>query len=404
MNLPTLSPEFYERSENLQRIRAEAQAYRCPPDAVLGAVLCRLAALVPVTATVNGDSPNYFVALVGGSGSGKTTSTGCARRLIPEIGTDLDGLPVSSGEGLVQSYLQQEKVDGKLEQRQVHSAGFFYVDEGQSLLAQSERQGSTTLSTLRLMWAGEVAGTTGARAETTRRLSHDSYRVALLVGLQPDYASTLLADDHAGTPQRFLWLACRDPEPPENPPRPRGQLQIPQTISGQVRLGQTVERTIDRLRLDVLRNGGHSDPLRSQETVLHLRTGYLLAMLNGRPGEIDGDDWLAGLELVEHSRNVAHALKQIAQQKRREQNLEADAEIVERIQNRSEMKRQKDLDRIARNLARKVQNGEELKATELRRKLHERDRHLFDDAVIHACQIGLLRPTDGAFTAGALKP
>jgi len=404
MSLPTLPPDFYGYSETLERIRAEAQSYRCPPDAVLGAVLCRLAALVPVTTTVNGDSPNYFVALVGGSGSGKTASVGVARRLFPEIGTELDGLPVSSGEGLIQAYLQQEKVDGKLEQRQVHSAGFFYVDEGQQLLAQSERQGSTTLSTLRLMWAGEVAGTTGARAETTRRLSHDSYRVALLVGLQPDYASTLLADDHAGTPQRFLWLACRDPEPPENPSRPRGQLPLPQTISGRIKLSQTVERTIDSVRLEVLRNGGHSDPLASQENVLRLRTGYLLAMLNGRPGELDGDDWLAGLELVEHSRNVAHALKQMAQQKRREQNLEADAEIVDRRAYREELNRQKQLDRIARNLARFAQDGASLTASDLRRRIAYRDRDHFDEAIRHACQIGLLQPTDGAFRAGALKP
>ena len=403
MNLPTLSPEFYAYSPALEKIREEAQALRCPPDAVLGAVLCRLAALVPVSTTVNGDSPNYFVALVGGSGSGKTTSVGVARKLIPEIGTDLDGLPVSSGEGLVQAYLRQEKVDGKLEQRQVHTAGFFYVDEGQQLLAQSERQGSTTLSTLRLMWAGEVAGTTGARAETTRRLQAGSYRVSLLVGLQPDFASTLLADDHAGTPQRFLWLACRDPEPPDNPGRPKGALPMPHTISGQIRLSQTVERTIDSVRLEVLRNGGHNDPLASQESVLRLRTGYLLALLNGRPEELDGEDWLAGLELVEHSRKVAHALKQMAQQKRRERHLEADAEIVERIQNRNEMKREKDLDRIARNVSEKVQDGPR-RGPDLRRDIAYRDRELFDDAVHHACKVGLLTPIDEGFKAGPVKP
>ena len=403
MNLPTLSPEFYSYSPALEKIREEAQALRCPPDAVLGAVLCRLAALVPVSTTVNGDSPNYFVALVGGSGSGKTTSVGVARKLIPEIGTDLDGLPVSSGEGLVQAYLQQEKVDGKLEQRQVHTAGFFYVDEGQQLLAQSERQGSTTLSTLRLMWAGEVAGTTGARAETTRRLKAGSYRVSLLAGLQPDFASTLLADDHAGTPQRFLWLACRDPEPPSNPGRPRGALPMPQTISGQIRLGQSVERTIDNLRLDVLRNGGHNDPLASQENVLRLRTGYLLALLNGRPEELDGEDWLAGLELVEHSRSVAHALKQIAREKRREQNQEADKEIVERRENRNEMQREKALDRIARNVSEKVQDGPR-RGPDLRRDIAYRDRELFDDAVRHGCKVGLLIPIDEGFKAGPVKP
>lgn len=127
-------------------------------------------------------------------------------------------------------------------------------------------------------------------------------------------------------------------------------------------------------------------------------------MLNGRPGELDGDDWLAGLELVEHSRNVAHALKQIAQQKRREQNLEADAEIVDRRAYREELNRKKQLDRIARNLARFAQDGGSITSSDMRRRIAYRDREHFDDAVRYACQIGLLRPTDGAFTAGALKP
>ena len=404
VSLPTLPPGFYDQSEALHRIRHEAQAHRCPPDAVLGAVLCRLSTLVPISTTVNGDSPNYFVALVGFSGAGKTASMRCARRLIPHIGTDLDGLPVSSGEGLVQSYLGLEKVDGKQQQTQVYESAFFYVDEGQQLLVQADRQGSTTGPMLRSMWAGEATGTTGARVETTRRLRPDSYRISLLVGLQPDYASTLLADDHAGTPQRFLWLSCRDPQPPIIAPHPRGPLKMPEVISGPIKVGESVQRTIDNFRTDALRTGGSEDSRSSQEPVLLLRTGYLLALLNGRPGELDGDDWLAAIELVEHSKQVSRSLDLIARKRRQEQHLEQDTETVERREYRENLQHEKRLDRIARGIAKRLREDGPTETPKVRRRVAYRDTNYFDEAVMYGCKVGLIVPIEKGFQAGPVKP
>lgn len=402
--LPTLPASFYDQTPQLTHIRRAAQAFRTPPDTVLASVLTRVAATVPPAARVNRDSPNYIAALVGHSGSGKSKSARCARELLPQIGTELDGWPVSSGEGLVQAYLRTEKVDGQLVQIQHHTAGLFHVDEGQQLLAVADRQGSTTFSLLRNMWVGETAGTTGARSETTRRLQHGRYRFAMTVGLQPDYAAQLLNDHHAGTPQRFLWTAARDPDPPPTCPKWPGELPMPTVVSCDVRIGSQVQRVIDDAERRSLIDGGTPDPLRSHETLLTMRTGYLLAVLHGRPGELDGDDWVLGLQLVEHSRSVVEALQQIAVTRRREQNAEQDREQVERQQHRADLTRQRDIERVARHIARHLHNHGPQRGPELRQKVAHRDRHLFDDAARHGISVGLFSVDGDKVIAGPVKP
>jgi hypothetical protein len=367
-------------------------------------VLCRLATLVPITTTVNRDSPNYVAALVGGSGAGKSTSKRVAHDLLPELGTALDDLPVSSGEGLVQAYMEPEKVDGRIVQRQAHTAGLFYVDEGQQLLAQADRQGSTTLALLRTLWAGEMAGTTGARAETTRRLQSGRYRFALIVGFQPEYAARLLDDHHAGTPQRFLWMAARDPEPPIASPRWPGPLQMPTVIGNEIDIADEIHRAIDASQRQALIDGGHQNPLRSHETLLTLRTAYLLAVLHGRPGRLDGDDWIAGLELVEHSRNVITALQQVAADRRRSENAERDREQVDRHHHRAELHEQRTVERIAANLHRRLRSDGPRRAPEIRRNVAARDRDHFDAAVRHGVESGLLAIEGDRLIAGPVTP
>ncbi|MGA1566713.1 MAG: hypothetical protein ACO39Q_10965 [Ilumatobacteraceae bacterium] len=403
--LPTLPATFYERSEPLTHIRRAAQSRQVPPDTVLGALLCRLSAIVPPTTRVNHDSPNYFVALVGGSGAGKSTAKDIAHELLPAIGTEIDDLPVSSGEGLVQAYLETEKIDGRIVQRQAHTAGLFYVDEGQQLLPQADRQGSTTFALLRTLWAGQMAGTTGARVETTRRLQSGRYRIALTVGFQPDYAATLLDDHHAGTPQRFLWVAARDPQAPITLPRWPGPLPMPTVISGAITIDDQIQRQIDRARRQVLIDGGHENPLRSHETRLTLRTAYLLAVLHGRPGRLDADDWIAGLELVEHSRSVIAGLQQIASDRRQAKNAERDREQVDRHHHRAELHERKTIERIAANLHRRLRSDGPRRAPELRRDVAYRDRDHFDEAVRYGVETGLVAiDSEGRLIAGPVTP
>lgn len=399
-DLPTLPPSFYDHSDELRHIRRAAQSRRTPPDSTLAAVLCRISALIPPAASVNRDSPNYIAALVGHSGAGKSSSKRVARELLPHIGTDLDDLPVSSGEGLVQSYLVTTKEEGRIVQRQEHTAGLFYVDEGQQLLAQNDRQGSTTFALIRTLWAGETAGTTGARAETTRRLVAGRYRFSMVVGFQPDYAAQILSDHHAGTPQRFLWMAARDADPPITLPRWPGTLTMPTVMSGEVHLAPEIEAMIDRSAREALINGGHRDPLRSHEMLLTLRTAYLFAVLRGRPGRVEADDWTLALQLVEHSRSVAVALQQIAAHRRSQEHAERDRESVDRYHHRAELHQQKAIERIASNLQRRLRNGGPQRAPELRRTVAARDRELFDESVRHGVDRGLLAIDGDRLIAG----
>jgi len=346
----------------------------------------------------------FFVAIAGHSGAGKTASMKCARHLVPDIGTELDGMPISSGEGLVQAYLQQSKSGGVVKQRQVHSSGFFYVDEGQQLLSQSVRKGSTTLSMLRVMWAGETAGTTGAVAETTRCLKAAHYRLSLLVGLQPEFASALLADDHAGTPQRFLWLSCRDPEPPSRRPASGAPLHIPPLTEAPVKLDSKVEYSIDQARLEMLKNGGNTTSLASQRTRLQLRTSYLIAVLHGRSTDINRNDWDCGADLVTHSQTVALTIRDLVAESRRAEQARVDLEDAERAALRLEHKQRANIERVARRAARHIHQSGYLSTPDLRRKLAYRDREYFEEAMQHALKCGLVEAFERGFSPASFKP
>lgn len=86
---PQLSNAFWESHPVLTQIREsawESKSNPASPDAVLGVLLCRVAAMIsPTTTLPNGATLNYLVALVGPSGVGKTTSKRLASKLIPDI-------------------------------------------------------------------------------------------------------------------------------------------------------------------------------------------------------------------------------------------------------------------------------------------------------------------------------
>jgi hypothetical protein len=64
---------------------------------------------------------------------------------------------------------------------------------------------------------GEALGF--AYANATRRISLEahSYRLGLVVGVQPERAGALLDGSDGGTPQRFVWLPATDPNLTANP-------------------------------------------------------------------------------------------------------------------------------------------------------------------------------------------
>jgi hypothetical protein len=393
ITLPNLPPSFYDEHANLRHVLQAARHHITPPDVVLAAVLSRIATTIPVTSTIHRSPMNYIVAYVGESGTGKTTGQAVAKRLVPDVGTELDGIGIGSGEGIIQSYLQEQKVENdygdKVTQNvQVHKAALFYVDEGEHLLTVGKREGSTTMPILRNAWSGQLLGTSGAKSSTTRRLLDNTYRFVLGVGIQPNYAVQLLAGKDAGTPQRFVWAYARDPYVPNGPPPSFPSiLELTPPTPSAFRIDNDIRDLVQTRQRDVLRSGKHNDEYESHFTQLQLRTAVLLGLLCGTDGTVNAFTWNLSAQYLEVSNNIRKALQEYAAMTQRQQVRDKNVEYVENYLERDQLKDERGTDRIARLIGKHVNEKHVPRHTE-RSRLHGRDRVLFDDALERAVEHG----------------
>lgn len=306
INLP---PDFWNARPILRQIQQAAHSRMKSADAVLHGVLARVSASTRhethLPQMVGGrGSLNYFAILVGASGSGKSSAMSVARALVPgpvDPSVDLvDDKPIGSGEGLAELYMGMvEEIgdDGKKHKvkAQTQFNAFIYVDEGEQVTQQSGRNGATVMETIRRAWNAETLGQSNATKETTRIIESHNYRLAMVLGYQPQKAAELLADDVGGTPQRFMWAAATDesvPKPDNSPPWPGPVSWTSTSIagSGALDVAASIQR---RIRTDAHRqvtNGGSSDTMDAHENLHKLKISALLAVLDSR-ASVTEDDW-----------------------------------------------------------------------------------------------------------------
>lgn len=330
--LRNLPASFWEARPVLEHIRRAAHSRTRSPDAVLCAVLARIAvltspsirlpAIVAAKATLD-----LIVACVAPSGAGKSSSASVAAELLP-IDDDriLLDLPVGSGEGLIDAYLGM--VDDKDDQgkpikvrAQVRSAVLAYIDEGQALTEISGRKGSTLMPTLRSMWTGSTVGQANASSDTRRRLDAGGYRLAVIVALQPEHGAAILDDAAGGTPQRFLWCSGTDPTIPDDAPAWPGTLTFRRpahyTLGHVIDVDPTIASEVRSRNLARARGESNLDPLDAHRDLLRLKVAALLAILEGRL-DVNPDDWkLAGTMLrtssIVRADIIDHATEQARQ-------------------------------------------------------------------------------------------
>jgi hypothetical protein len=226
LNPINLPETFWDQSEILQHIRQMAWHRMLSGDAVLGAVLCRLAwrvwpdiTLPPVVAAPG--TLDLCVALVGPSGSGKTSAMWAASELLgaPVLPNGrphpaFEEWPAGSGEGIIEAYLDEiEEEDDEGNKHRVKSQTklgvLFSLDEGAALRSIAARSGATIMQTIRSAWSGSMLGNANARADTTRRLAARSYRFVLLSAFQPGAAAMLLGADETEGGRRSGGNGCR---------------------------------------------------------------------------------------------------------------------------------------------------------------------------------------------------
>lgn len=435
LNLPD---EFWAARESLSQIREFAHCRGIGADAVLAAVLARVAAATPPSVTVTPNAKgaiplNLAVALLGPSGSGKSEAVGAASAAIRSPLIEIDNGVPSSGEGLVEAYMglrDERDIDdeGKSHLRkvrgQVRRSALFYADEGEEFLARAHREGASLLTTLRSMVSGADVGSHNATAERTRHLGRHSYRFALVAGFQPGKVDAILADSDGGTPQRFLWVKVTDPTIPTDPvpvveslgwrPRPdnladlqgdgttpRGSLRFPADI------GQRIHReAIERARGELVLDEGDS-----HSAVMTVKVSALLCLLENRV-EITREDWELAETVVDVSRNVRiHAehdrRRRFDDNRRRSAELEGERQAVT-SQSVQAIERDR-LERAAGVIGRRAHRdpNARLVVRHFADSLPSASRDLIRGerpAIAFAIDEGWLEPDEGGWKAGPITP
>lgn len=416
-NLPD---EFWRSRDVLQRIRQAAHSRTRSADAVLLCCLARVAALTPssyyLPALVSGrGSLNFFAALVGSSGTGKSSAAEVAAELLPIKRDDVVTLSVGSGEGLIESYhewLYEENDEGKKVRikKKTKDSALFSLDEGEALIEMSGRKGSTLAMNLRAGWTGGRIGQANATQETFRQLEPHTYRMAVLMGFQLEYAAQLLGDSAGGTPQRFVFASAVDPNVPQVRPEWPGELSLP-TLPV-TRLGNAIEFDPDvahevRERSWRVTVGEMVlDKLDSHADLVRMKVAALLTLLDARL-TVEPHDWrLAGEVMrvsglvrswaLEHARAVSAATEEAAAHR-----------LGKRTLTTEDMQHEKALKSGSGSIGRKVWRT---KGVTPQRDVDQapagehRKRCPLDDMVAQAVAEGWITATEGGFVRGPNRP
>lgn len=356
--------EFWRTRESLAAIRQWGLARMCSPWALLGAVLARALTTVPpwvrLPPVIGGPgSLNFFVALVGPSGTGKGAADSLAAEVLPE---DVYIGQAGSGEGLAHQYAH---IDKRGEQIIDRTSVLFSVPEIDTLNALGGRTGSTIMSKLREAFSGEELGFGYADASKRIRLGKHGYRLTMVVGVQPSRAAVLLNDAAGGTPQRFIWLPSTDPDISLDRPAQPMPLEVP---SGRDWVGwnssqfiQIPDEVAEAIAVNhVARQRGEGDALDGHALFTREKVAFALAVLDGRE-YMDSDDWFLSGIVMEKSDETRTTIEKELQkefQKENEQKGRAQGEMRSAA---DEIVLAKKVENVRNSILRMLRNGTDTK-------------------------------------------
>ncbi|MBF5081384.1 bifunctional DNA primase/polymerase [Quadrisphaera sp. INWT6] len=387
---------FWRARPCLAHIHQFAHARMVSPWALLGVVMARAVAAAPPTlvlpATVGGyGSLNLFVALVGESGGGKGAAEAAARDAVV-LATEVESASVGSGEGIGHLYAHREK-GGVVRDR---TSVLFTVPEVDTLTALGSRQGATLLPQLRSAWSGEALGF--AYADPTKRLPIEghTYRMAVVLGVQPGRAAGLLEDSDGGTPQRFVWLPVTDPTIPAEPvaePEPLS-VALPRMLPSSRYVMRVCDTAVQRIRAARLaRARGEGDPLDGHALFCRLKVAAALALLEEREIVTDEDWRLADVVMRVSHLTRAGVAAHLRSQSERANVARGKAEGA-RAAVAAEAVADHTAQRVGRVLVRHLRNHGEQSRNDLRKRLPGRDRPHYDEALARLESAGLVSVTE----------
>lgn len=291
---------FWDSRESLGQIYQTAMASMGSPWGILGVCAARALAQVRPHVTlppVIGQGPgslNWFLALVAGSGGGKTTSMATAEYLVPgHIITCQQG----TGEGILATFGRAGDPSDPDQIPEFESV-MVDIDEVDSLGAVGGRSGSTTMPTLRSAFSGANLGFAYAAKDKRRFIRRHTYRMTAVVGVQPTRARWIIEDVGGGTPQRFMWFPALDPRVRwKTKPWPTGPLTLPPPsawmYATQLRIPPEAEELLG-MEHEKRAQGGEN-ALDGHALFCREKFAFALAVLDGRT-RMTSEDWeLSGI-------------------------------------------------------------------------------------------------------------
>jgi len=404
-----MSPqEFWESTDTLRHVRDFARARRAGPWSSLGVCMARVVAAVPPTVQlpplVGGNATlNLFVGLVAESGYGKGTSETAARdafRLGPIYTTG-----VGSGEGINHMYAHYDKEKGTVMDRR---SVLFSVPEIDTLTALGNRNGTTLWSQFRKGFSGEAL--TFGYVDRTKAIVVDahSYRLSLIVGIQPGRGRALLEDSDGGTPQRFIWLPTHDPEAPREPPRAPKPIDLTKIADGWsgalpsepvvFTLPTKAKKLIDDNAWAKLRGKSTDSALDGHLGLCRIKVAAALALLHNER-EVTDLSWDLSEVVMDMSRATRAGIeKHLAEQGDKANRARGRAEGIRSVVS-EETREDAIIARVSRNILRHLDSDEfkgEANWSDIRdKKIAKRDRDYFDDAIDALKPAGQIEVIDG---------
>lgn len=420
-----LPEEFWDARQEFQRIRQAAHAINRSPDVAFAGVLARLAALLPPdrpadTGVGSPASMNLFVALLGPSGTGKSSSKRVPKFLVPApLDLDvLEYLPMGTGEGIAEAYMGEVEVADdsgsrpktKTIREQVRGNALFYADEGERLITTMfGRSGTTIGETLRTAWSGGTIGQFNGQKINTRVVEEGTYSAALIIGFQPETALPLFDDAAAGTPQRFLWFSTLAASLPEDPPAWPPPLDLPllnsQLRGAEITFADAIRRELraeDRARMT---GEFVPPPLDSHRPLTLVKVAVLLAILNNR-ANVTAEDWDLARVVWDTSCQVRNGLVEQAARQRAQEEEQRTKQHVERTvrAHKAVSSADRNVERVARRLATKVHEAGGMTAGAVRTAIAHRDRGFLTDALDYAEAQGWTDYEGDKILPGGSKP
>lgn len=437
-----LPEEFWGARELFKTIRQAAWASQTHPDAVLASVLTRAAGAAGHEVMFDSGKSlgtlSLYSVLLSKSGIGKSDAVKAATRLVRlpsylceadgAVNMDVfrDGLSLSTGEGLAESFMGSVEVEAtnpdgttKYEvkgrgrnavpepvmvkvRKAVRHRAFFYVDEGEILTKlMNERSGATLGGHMRTAWSGGQLSQANASEDRWRYVPAGSYTVGLIIGYQPDTAVALLSEVGPGTPQRFLWFGAQDTEMPD----PDDEIDFPEPVTlpfedqraGVIQFPRELRRWFRRQIWGKHHGVVDFDPMDSHEPLMRAKLSALLCWLDGRM-LVSRDDWiLAGMIW-----SVSCAIRdRLIRHRDAEAERQAGEKRAARLAEAQEIEMLKvtvsaEVEQVARRIARHVaEAGEEPVKRYVLKKNFGRQKPLFDAALAHARSEGWIAPDAG---------